>query len=270
MAGGLKSLVRDGLKLHVEDSGGGLPVVLQHGLCGDAAQPAELFPANLGLRRVTLECRGHGRSEAGDPEQFSIATFAEDVAALVEATGVAPVVLGGVSMGAAIALRLAVHRPELVRGLVLVRPAWVTEAGPENMAPNAEVGRLLAALPAEEAREKFLAGDTAKRLAAEAPDNLASLTSFFSRADLETTAALLQRISVDGPGVTEAQLRALRIPTLVVGHGRDAIHPLAHAERLSGLILHARLVRVTPKADDRDQYVADIRAAIASFLKELA
>jgi pimeloyl-ACP methyl ester carboxylesterase len=268
MTEGVTSLVRDGLRLHVEDSGDGMPVVLQHGLCGDAAQPAELFPADPSLRRITLECRGHGRSEAGDPEQFSIATFSDDVAALIETTGEAPVVLGGVSMGAAIALRLAVHRPELVRGLVLVRPAWVTEAGPENMAPNAEVGRLLAALPAEEAREKFLAGDTAKRLAAEAPDNLASLTSFFSRADLETTAALLERISADGPGVTEARLRALRIPTLIVGHGRDTIHPLAHAERLSELIPYARLVRVTPKADDRDRYVVDIRAALTAFLKD--
>jgi pimeloyl-ACP methyl ester carboxylesterase len=268
MSEGVTSLVRDGLRLHVEDSGDGMPVVLQHGLCGDAAQPAELFPADSGLRRITLECRGHGRSEAGDPEQFAIATFSDDVAALIETTGEAPVVLGGVSMGAAIALRLAVHRPELVGGLVLVRPAWVTAVGPDNMAPNAEVGGLLATLPAEEAKARFLASDTARRLGVEAPDNLASLTSFFSRADPKTTAALLERISADGPGVSKEQLRALRIPTLIVGHGRDTIHPFAHAERLSELIPHARLVRVTPKTDDRDRYVADIRAALAAFLKD--
>ena len=54
------SIVRDGVRLHVDDSGGdGMPVVLQHGLCGDAGQPAELFPKDAGLRRITLECRGH-------------------------------------------------------------------------------------------------------------------------------------------------------------------------------------------------------------------
>lgn len=48
---------------------------------------------------------------------------------------------------AAIALRLAVRLPKLVRGNIIARPAWVTADGPENMAPNADVGRLLEGFP---------------------------------------------------------------------------------------------------------------------------
>ena len=94
-------------------------------------------------------------------------------------------------MGAAIASRLAVTRPELVRGLILVRPAWATQAAPDNMAPNAEVGALLARYPADEARAIFAAGATAKRLAVVAPDNLASLMGFFGRSAQADTARLL-------------------------------------------------------------------------------
>ena len=49
--------------LRMHDEGHGAPVVFQHGLGGDAAQVAEIFPADAaGLwRRLTLECRGHGR-----------------------------------------------------------------------------------------------------------------------------------------------------------------------------------------------------------------
>ncbi len=262
-------IVRDGARLRVDDTGGdGLPVVVQHGLCGDAAQPAELFPQDTGLRRITLECRGHGASEPGDTERFGIATFADDVAALMASTGHTPLIVGGVSMGAAIALRLAVRRADLVRGLILVRPAWVTDAAPANMAPNAEVGRLIEMHEGDDARKVFLAGETAKRLAAEAPDNLASLTGFFDRPDQAVTAALLQRISADGPGVSEDEVRALRVPMLVIGHVQDFVHPLAHAERLAGLIPGSRLVRVTPKAENRARHVADVRDALQNFLKE--
>jgi pimeloyl-ACP methyl ester carboxylesterase len=248
---------------------GGQPVVLQHGLCADGAQTAEMFLDDPHWRWLTLECRGHGRSDAGDRAGFSIAAFADDLAALIEARGLAPVVAGGISMGAAIALRLAVRRPELVRGLVLARPAWVTDSGPANMAPNAAVGRLLARHDSAEAREIFARSATAHRLARDAPDNLASLMGFFAREPQDVTAALLTAISRDGPDVTVEEVHALDVPTLVIGHGRDVVHPFAHAEALAGLIPGARLIAIAPKAADRARHVAEFRTALRTFLEDL-
>jgi pimeloyl-ACP methyl ester carboxylesterase len=266
---GRTTFERAGLSLSVVESGSGRRMIFQHGLCGDAAQPQELFPAGGGWSCLTLECRGHGASEAGAPDAFSIATFADDVAALAVARGGGPVVIGGVSMGAAIALRLAVLRPDLVSGLVLVRPAWFIEKAPANMAPNAEVGRLLAQHEPDEARTLFEASPMAAVLAREAPDNLASLRGFFTRQPIATTAALLTAISADGPGVSRETLAALAVPTLVIGHGEDFIHPLAHAEALAAEIPAARLVRITPKAVSRERYVHEARAALSDFLKEI-
>ena len=263
--------VREGVALNVDDSGGsGLPVMAQHGLCGDALQTAEVFPDDPRFRRVTMECRGHGASEAGDPAEFSIATFASDLAALIESCGLAPLFIGGVSMGAAIALRLAVRRPELVRGLVIARPAWVVSAAPDNMKPNAEVGRLLGAYPVDDARRVFLAGETARRLAEDAPDNLISLTGFFSRAPLAVTSALLQAIASDGPGVSEAEARLIAAPTLIIGTKQDVIHPFVHAEALASLIPGSRLLEITAKSTGKAQYVREFRAALADFLGEYA
>lgn len=239
-----------------------LPVIFQHGLCGDARQTAEVFPQNF--PHFTLESRGHGETPPGDAP-FSIASFADDVAALIKA----PSVVGGISMGAALSLRLAVRRPELVRALILARPAWLCEAAPDNMRPNLEVGKLLVAMPAEEAHATFMKSETAKRLAAEAPDNLASLEGFFTRQPQAVTAALLQSISLDGPGVTEAEVRGLTIPTLVIGTARDAIHPLSHAHALGDMIKHSRLVEITPKAENRARYVEDFRSTLANFLKDV-
>lgn len=259
----------DGTKLDVDAAGEGPVVVFQHGLCGDAGQTREAFPAADGLRRITIEARGHGGSEPGPLNRLSIATFADDIAAYIEAHVGAPVVVGGISMGAAISLRLGVKRPDLVRGLIIARPAWVTRSAPVNMLPNAEVGRLLITLPPEEAKATFLAGAIGRRLAAEAPDNLASLTGFFARTPIEVTAALLTAISDDGPGVTEDQVRNLRIPALVIGHEKDVVHPLAHAQAVAGLIPAADFVQITPKMENKAQYVADFHHAIGTFMKKL-
>jgi pimeloyl-ACP methyl ester carboxylesterase len=260
--------IREGLTLAAYDSGGdGLPVVFLHGLCGDARQTAEAFPDDAVFRLITLECRGHGVSQAGDV--FSIATFSGDIAALIEHLSLPPVVVGGISMGAAIASRIAICRPELVRGLVLARPAWVVESAPSNMRPNLEIGELLARLSPDEARAAFEASSTHLLLAREAPDNLASLLGFFDRQPVAVTSALLTKISADGPGIAEADLANLSVPALVLATGQDFIHPIPHAERLARLIPGAILKTLTPKGVDKPAYLADFHAALGAFLKEL-
>jgi pimeloyl-ACP methyl ester carboxylesterase len=257
-----------GPTLRVADGGGtGMPVLFQHGLCGDAGQTAEVFPPDIGLRCITLECRGHGGSEAGDVAAFSIVRYADDIAEFIAARRLAPLVIGGISMGAAVAMRLAATRPDLVRGLVIARPAWSAHAAPANMQPNAEVGELLSSMRPEAARQAFAAGSTAQRLAAESPDNLASLMGFFSREPIAVTAALLSSISRDGPGIDADQLRRIAVPTLVIATRMDVVHPLSMAEELSRLIPHARLTEITPKGVDRKMYVAEFRDALDDFLK---
>jgi pimeloyl-ACP methyl ester carboxylesterase len=260
-------LDRADARLAVHDAGGaGAPVIFQHGLLGDASQTAEAFPADPAFRRVTLDCPGHGASPAvPDP---SIARFADDVAALA-ATLPPLAAIGGISMGAAIALRLAVTRPGLAPALILVRPAWGTGAAPPNMAPNALVGDLLARLPAAGARAAFAASDTARDLAARAPDNLASLTGVFGRQPQAGTARLLTAISADGPGITRAELARLGLPVLVCATDEDLIHPLPLARDLAAAIPGARLVELPPKGRDRAAHISALHAAILSFLREI-
>lgn len=261
---------RDGLDLvlHVQEGEGPL-VFFQHGLCGDAAQPAAVFPVGSGCRLAVLDCRGHGASPAGACDALSIATFAADLAGAIEEMSAGPSIAGGISMGAAIAMRLACVRPDLVSALVLARPAWTTSAAPGNMRPNLRVGEILKQPAAPRELQSFLDSGTGRMLAAEAPDNLASLSGFFQRQPRALTAELLTRISLDGPGVTDAQLAALAIPALVIGHGEDVIHPLAHAQRLSALIPHARFLEIPPKARGRQAHEVAFRAGLDRFFQEM-
>ncbi len=262
-------LTSDGLRLALHESGASKPFVFQHGLCGDAGQPLQVFPDSFGYRCLTLECRGHGQSEAGPIQSHSIATFANDVAAMIELQKLDKPLFGGISMGAAIALRLAVTRPDLVGALVLARPAWLVDEAPANMAPNTLVGELLKTHAPAQARARFEAAPLVAQLALEAPDNLASLRGLFSREPIAITAELLTRISADGPGVSKSDLSALKIPVLVIGHANDYVHPLSLAKELASLIPEAQFVEITPKAIDPARYRDDFRAALSQFLKGL-
>ncbi len=254
----------DRVRLNLDIAGEGPDFVFQHGLCGDCNQTAQVFPE--GFRRLTLECRGHGLSDTGKLESFSLAQFTGDLGDMIAEQKLKPVV-GGISMGAALSMRLAVTRPELVRALVLARPAWGWQSNPINMAPNAMVGEMLAA---GQDLSEFDQTSIAGALANNAPDNLTSLRGFFSREPLHVTSALLRRISVDGAGISESDLSALRLPVLILAHDRDHVHPLKLAKELANAIPGAEFAEITAKADDPVAYRNDFRAALAAFLKGLS
>ncbi len=246
--------------MSLSDTGDGLPVVFQHGLGADQTQCAEAFPARAGLRRITLDCPAH------PARPFSIAGFAADVLAACDSLGVRRFVAGGISMGAAIALHLAARVPDRVVGLALVRPAWLWRPAPETMRAYAEVAAELRAHGAA-GRARFAAMATARDLAQVAPDNLASLLGFFDRPAI---ADLLADIANDGPGVSQAQAAALRVPTLVVGQAHDAVHPLHFARALATTIPGATFAEVTPKGVDKSRHLADLHARLGAFLSGLA
>jgi pimeloyl-ACP methyl ester carboxylesterase len=263
-------LAADGCRLAYEDDGTGLPVLWQHGLGADRAQPAAVFPSVPGLRRITLECRGHGGSELGDPKGLSIARFAEDAAALLDHLQIDRPVVGGISLGAAIALRFAALHPDRLTGLILGRPAWADGPSPETMSAYFEVAQLLREYGAEEGARRF---ETSRHFAAlerASPDNAKSLRGFFTRSNPASTIALLSRIAADSPGIEREALSRITAPTLIVVNAQDFVHPLAYGEKLQSLLPNARLRSVTSKSVDPAAYVADFQYVLDEFLAERA
>jgi pimeloyl-ACP methyl ester carboxylesterase len=255
----------DGCLLAYEDAGEGMPVLWQHGLGADRTQPAEVFPTIPGIRRLTLECRGHGNSELGDTLRLSIATFAADAIALLDHLGIRQPIVGGISLGAALSMRLAALHPGRVAGLILARPAWVV--GPSaTMAPFLEIEALLEEFGAHEGAVRFEASACLAAVAAVSPDNAESLMSFFSRPNPASTIALLSTIPRDSPGIDAETIATIRVPTLIIGSHHDYVHPLAYAERLQHLLPHATLRVITAKSINKDQYKLDFREALGRFL----
>ena len=97
-------------------------LALLHGFAGDSSAWDWVRP---GLRELgptlAIDLMGHGQSPApGDPRPYSMEATLEDLAAAVRGLRLPPCWWIGYSLGGRVALHLAVRKPELVRGLVLV------------------------------------------------------------------------------------------------------------------------------------------------------
>jgi pimeloyl-ACP methyl ester carboxylesterase len=78
---------------------------------------AEHLDGELAL--VAVDLRGRGASSDAPPP-FGIRSHADDVAAVIDRLGAAPVVIVGHSMGAHVALMVAERHPDVIAGVVLV------------------------------------------------------------------------------------------------------------------------------------------------------
>lgn len=110
----------NGQHLYFEDSGGdGPPVVLSHGFLMDHEMFAPQVAALAGrLRIITLDARGHGRTDAGVP--FDYWDLARDVLALMDHLEIPAATLAGMSQGGFVSLRASLLAPDRVRSLVLI------------------------------------------------------------------------------------------------------------------------------------------------------
>jgi pimeloyl-ACP methyl ester carboxylesterase len=114
----------DGAELAYADDGphGTIPLLFLHGWQGSKDIWAPVTQRLRERRRtIALDLRGFGESNAA-PGPYTVETFADDLSALIAALDLDPLVVVGHSMGAAIAQRFAIDRPDAVEGLVLVAP----------------------------------------------------------------------------------------------------------------------------------------------------
>ena len=245
--------------------GEGRPFVFQHGLGGGLAQIDGLLGREpmAGLSRLTQACRGHDGVPLGPSP--SLAAFADDLEAWLAGVLDPPdaAVLGGVSMGAALALHLAT-RGTAPAALVLVRPAWGPEGAPPHLRPLRDAAALMRH-QGSAGRDAIARTEAFEELRLASPDNAASVLAQFDAPDLDERAALLDALAMSPLRIEPAALAALRVPTLVISCPDDAMHPQAVAEEMRGA-LGGRHVEAPSKSRDPAAHAAAVREAIAAFL----
>lgn len=99
-------------------------LVLLHGWACDSHDWSWQLPSfDAWARVVAMDLRGHGRSSPASTG-YGLAEYSSDVAGVLDALDLSKPVLVGHSFGGVIATAVAGSRPEDVRGLVVVDPAY--------------------------------------------------------------------------------------------------------------------------------------------------
>jgi pimeloyl-ACP methyl ester carboxylesterase len=261
----------DSITFHYLDVGQGLPFVFQHGLGGDVHQTQELFVPPLAFRLLTLDCRGHGETRpVGEPAHLSFTHFADDLLALIDRLHLQQVVVGGISMGAGVALNFVLRYPQRVQALVLVRPAWLHEPLPANLQVYPRIAELIRRAGTAQASEDFKQTEEYLELQRTFPAAAASLLTQFTRPRAQETVDILERLPRDAPNRNQEDWTHIHVPTLVLANEDDPLHPFRYGEVLAHAIPGATLEQVTSKAIDAQQHARDIQHAIERFLLDVA
>lgn len=257
----------DGISFFYHDSGEGIPFIFQHGLGADSSQPVTLFTPPKGIRLLSFDCRAHGKTvPVGNLSKISIATSSDDLAALMENLGLSRAIIGGVSMGAAIALSFALRYPNRLLGLVLSRPAWLDHPNPWNVKMFLLVARLLREHGPQRGQALFRQTPEYAETMSQYPDVAQSLAAHFERPRACETAVNLERIPLDTPSSDRREWARIKVPTLVLANRHDPIHPFEYGEVSAACIPGAEFKEITPKSANPEQHNHDVQRHLEEFL----
>jgi pimeloyl-ACP methyl ester carboxylesterase len=219
--------------------------------------------ASRGNRVVTLDLLGHGDSDRpADPWRYSMGAFAEQVVALLDELGLEEAVIAGTSLGANVALETAALAPERVRGMVVEMPVL----------DSALVACALAFTPLMVA---LTLGAPPMRLvqalARAVPDGLlpelADVGLDTLRQDPRPGGAVLQGLFFGRIAPPRDERRTFDMPSLVIGHQRDPVHPFSDAGRLAEELPNGRLLEASSLLELRLS-PERLTGEIAEFLDE--
>lgn len=230
-----------GLRLYYEIHGHGPRILVYiHGILLDANLNRRLAVdlAAKGNRVMLLDLPGHGLSDKPRRASFHrMDTYAHHVVALLDHLGIDKAVIGGVSLGASVALMAAAQSPQRVQGLIIEMPVleWAVPSAALTFVP------MLLAVHFARPVVRAFAG-VMRRLPRTGIGALDSVMNTLSNDPVEI-AAVLHGVLAGPITPTVDERAAMMMPTLVIGHGSDRIHPFHDAERLALRMPNARLVR---------------------------
>ena len=221
----MAQFTRDGLTLAYDEFGPGdarKAIVLVHGFSSNKNENWKRMGwydaiAGKGLRGLALDCRGHGESaKPHDPAAYDRRQMAGDVFALMDHAGIERAHLLGFSMGAHIALTVAMSDGGRIDHLV------VAGVGGRIFEPPTDPDGM------------------ARAMEAESPDQIADpmMKSFRHFADEQKEDRLALAACSRGPreAITRDALFAIRRPTLVIAGQRDELAgpPQGLAKEIAG------------------------------------
>src|SRR5256714_13096820 len=260
------------INLYYKDWGAGQPVVFSHGwpLSADAWEDQMLFLAERGYRCIAHDRRGHGRSS--QPWNGNdMDTYADDLAALIEALDLKDAIHVGHSTGGGEVVRyVGRHGTRRVARAVLISAVppwmWKAEANPGGL-PMEAFDQIRAGVFAD--RSQFFKDLSAPFYGANRPEAKVSQglrDSFWLQGILAGHKAVFDCIKAFSETDFTEDLKKIDVPTLILHGDDDQIVPIADSALLSAKLVKGATLKTYPGAPHgmcsthKDQINADLLA----------
>ncbi len=258
----------NGIDLHVVDRGTGRLLLLVHGFPLDHSMwHGQIGQFAATCRVIAPDLRGFGQSPVTD-EPVTMATYADDLAALLDALNVTePVCFCGLSMGGYIAWEFVARHRHRLGSLILCD----TRAAADNEA--ARRTREQAARRVLKEGPDFLADGMIDKLfvksTREQHPEIITQTQQVIRSTSPVSIAAASRAMAARPDVT-GRLPDIDVPTLLLVGQHDAISPPSEMRRIATALPHATFVEIPDAGHMAPLERPDaVNAAIEYFLAEI-
>ncbi|MGH2807715.1 MAG: alpha/beta fold hydrolase [Actinomycetota bacterium] len=258
------------IQLYYKEHGEGPPVLGVMGFALDqrywATQIAGVIQA--GHRFITFDNRGIRRSTGESPT--SIDEMADDAVRLLDHLGIDKTVVYGVSMGGAIAQRIAIDHPDRTSALILA----LTFARPlEFMRRQEQLGRfILEHGSIRELTEASLVRMFTPRFFEVGKDVIDRMVAALFVDEEDGPAAkplLLAQIDAIEKHDALEDLKAISVPTLVIGAKMDQMVPGFASEEIAATIPGAELVMMETGHGAGVEEMDAFNTAVSTFLTRL-
>lgn len=245
-----------------------MTVLALHGLGSSRAGILSYLPRDLRAQLIAPDIRAHGANpEVGTAAQFQIDALANEVeTGLATVWDGTPLTIVGVSMGAAIGLRIAVRGRFPVDRFAALRPSFTHTPLPQNLTIFPVLAELLERYSQTEALAQFREMRLYDEVEAISPVAVRALEDQLTQERAKERRLRLSEIprnAAYAPGDLES-LVARRIPSVVLASPRDPVHPVTVGEAWAqGLRCR---VLLSPERDrGMRPYAAWFRTQLESF-----
>ncbi|MBR0682288.1 alpha/beta hydrolase [Roseomonas eburnea] len=229
----------DGVELHYQEAGTGIPMVFVHEFAGDARswEPQMRFFSRR-YRCIAYNARGYPPSAVpADPKAYSQDRATDDIAAVIKGLGLGQAHVVGLSMGAFAALHLGLRYPGLARSLVAAGVGY--GAAPDKREQfRAETDLAIARLRAEGMAvfgRSYSRGPTRLVFEETDPRGYAEFQAQLSEHSTEGSALTMQGVQRERPSLFDLAdgFRGYTTPTLVIAGDEDdpTLEPALYLKR---------------------------------------
>lgn len=206
----------DGIKLYIEDTGSGEPIIFVHEFAGDyrAWEPQVRYFSRR-YRCITFNARGYPPSDVPPAGSYSQDRARLDILSVLDALNIDRAHICGLSMGGFAALHFGIHHPDRALSLTVAGCGYGAEKDKrEQFAEEAEeVARLLDNISGDEFADKYGSGPTRVQLMNKDPRGWAEFRQQLSEHSLEGAAATQRGVQKSRPSLFDLEEDLLKIDT---------------------------------------------------------